>query len=53
MYGQHFQQSLDQPGMVFNPARDQLSLFAPENLIPRNGFGCRVPREGAHSPHSG
>ena len=25
MYGQHFQQSMDQPGMVANPARGQLN----------------------------
>ena len=24
VYGQHFQQSIDQPGMVVNPARGQL-----------------------------
>ena len=25
IYGQHFQQSIDQPGMVANPARGQLN----------------------------
>ena len=41
VYGQHFQQSMDQPGMVAISARGQLnrekkkklSSFAPENLV--------------------
>ena len=60
IYGQHFQQSMDQPGMVANPAHGQLnreinsslSPFAPENLVLRDGFGRPVPRQPAHSPHS-
>ena len=43
---------MDQPGKVANPARGQvnrkvsisLSLFAPENLVSRNGFGSPVLR---------
>ena len=27
MYDQHFQQGMDQPGMVANPARGQLNIF--------------------------
>ena len=30
-----------------------LSLFAPEDLISRDGFSCPVPRQPAHSPYSG
>ena len=30
-----------------------LSPFAPENLVSRDGFGGPVPRQPAHSPHSG
>ena len=49
------------PGMVANPARGQLnrgqyvslSPFASENLVSRDVFGCPVPRQLAHSPHSG
>ena len=48
--------SMDQPGKVANPARGQLdreinislSAFAPENLVPRDGFGSPVPRQPAH-----
>ena len=29
------------------------SPFAPENLAPRDGFGRPIPRQPAHSPHSG
>ena len=48
-----------------NPARGQLAkqgklipgvflpLFAPEILVSRDGFGRLVPRQPAHSPHSG
>ena len=48
--------------MVANLARDQLnrgkknislSPFVPENLVSRDGFGCLVPRQPAHSPYSG
>ena len=59
----HLQQSMDQSDMVFNPAINSgelnrkmgfsLSLFAPENLVSREGFGRLVPRQSAHSPHSG
>ena len=52
---------MDQPGKVANPARDQLnrknsiplSPYVPENLVSRDGFGCPVPRQSAHSPNSG
>ena len=53
---------MDQPGKVSNPARGQLNRknnhislfpFAPENLVSRDGFGGLVPRQPAHSPHSG
>ena len=52
---------MDQPGKVANPARGQLnsffssslSLFAPENLVSRDRFSRPVPRQPAHSPHSG
>ena len=27
--------------------------FAPENLASRDGLSCPVPRQPAHSPHSG
>ena len=30
-----------------------LSPFAPKNLVSRDGFGRPVPRQPAHSPHSG
>ena len=30
-----------------------LTLFAPDNLVPRDGISRLVPREPAHSPHSG
>ena len=59
--GQHFQQSLDQPGTVTNDSRGQLnrendlslSPFAPENLASSDRFGRPVPRQPAQSPHSG
>ena len=54
---------MDQPGKVANPARGQLhgeneysislSPFATENLVSRDRFGRPVPRQPAHSPHSG
>ena len=61
MYGQHFQQSIDQPGMVANPPRGKLitenyfslSPFAPENLVSLEGLGHAVPRQCAHSPQPG
>ena len=50
--------SMDQPSKVIaNPARGQLnreneyflsSVFAPENLISRDGFGSPIPRQPAH-----
>ena len=61
IYMASFQQSMDRPGMVANPARGQqareivlsISPFEPENLVTRGGFGRPVPRQPAHSPHSG
>ena len=53
---------MDHPGEVDNPARGQLnkekmiislSLFAPDNLVSQDKFGRPVPRQSAHSPHSG
>ena len=49
-------------GKIANPARDQLkngkidislSPYAPENLVSRDRFDRPVPRQPAHSPHSG
>ena len=45
--------------MVANPARGELnkenicslSLFAPENLVSRDSFGCPVPGQPAQFPH--
>ena len=56
MYGQHFQQRMDQPGMADNSARGQLNReivlsrfpFAPEKSVSRAGFGRPVPRKPAH-----
>ena len=61
MSGQHFQQSMDQTGMIARPARGQLNRenvfplppFAPENLVSRDGLGCPVPRQPAHFLQSG
>ena len=48
MYGDAYSKSMDQPGKVANPVRDQLirdrifpyrSAFASENLVLRDGFG--------------
>ena len=47
---------MDQLCMVANPARGQLnrkmnislSVFAPEDLVSRDGFGSPVPRQSAH-----
>ena len=53
---------MDKPGKVANPARGQLNgeneyisllPFAPENVVSRDGFGRPVPRQPAHSSHSG
>ena len=51
-----YQQSMDQPGKVANPARGQLnreneyslSPCVPENLVSRDGFSRLVPRQPAH-----
>ena len=60
MYGHRIYQfsskSMDQPGMVANPARGRytgkmnifLSPFAPEILVSRDGFGSPVSRQPAH-----
>ena len=57
MYGHTCSKSMDQPGMVANPARCQLNrehnislsaLFAPEKLVSRDGFGSPVPCQPAH-----
>ena len=49
--------SVDQPGKLAIPARGQLnrgnfislsSVFAPENLVSRHGFGSPVPRQPTH-----
>ena len=47
-----FNQSMNQPGKVANPARGRLnweydfsvSVFAPQILVSRDRFGCPVPR---------
>ena len=43
---------MDQPGKAVNPARGQLnislSVFAPENLVSRDGFGSPIPRQPVH-----
>ena len=60
MYGHTYSKSMDQPGEVANPARGQLnreknislSAFAPENLVPRNGFGSPVPRRQPSHLHT-
>ena len=52
---------MDQPGEVANPAPSQLNRenenfpvpVVAENLVSRDGFGRPVPRQPAHSPHSG
>ena len=51
MYGQHFQQNMDQPGKVGNPSRGQLNrksvffcVLVRENFVSRDGFGRPVPR---------
>ena len=61
-FGQNLnKQSMDQPDMLTNSARDQLnkeksdftlSPFAPENMVPRDGFGRPVPSQSASFPHS-
>ena len=33
-HSEHFQQSMDQPGMVTSPARDQLNMFFFFSLVP-------------------
>ena len=56
MCGHTYSKSMDQPGKVANPARGQLnremdislSVFAPENLVSRDGFGRPVRRQPDH-----
>ena len=56
LYGHTYSKSMDQQGMVANPACGQiagkmnisLSAFAPENLVSRDGFGSPVPRQPSH-----
>ena len=51
-----YSKSMDQPGMVANPARGQLnresniplSPCVPENLVSRDGLSRPVPRQPAH-----
>ena len=46
MYGKHFQQSMDQPGMVTNPARGQLNrgeCVSSRLLFWSRGIGSTVP----------
>ena len=55
MYGRiYIKSNKDQPGKVGNPVRGQLNremyislsaLFAPENLVLRDGFGSPVPHQ--------
>ena len=60
MYGQNFQQSMNQPVMVANPARGQLSRkiifslspYAPDNSVSRDRFGRSVLRQPVRSPHT-
>ena len=44
---------MDQPGKVAIINVFSLSPFVPDNLVSRDGFGHPVPRQPAHSPHSG
>ena len=52
MYGHKYCKGMGQPGKVAHPAHGQLnrendfslSPFAPDNLVPRDGFGRPVPR---------
>ena len=51
-----YSKNMNQPGKVANPARGllnreiniSLSLFSPEHLVSRDGFGSPVPRQSAH-----
>ena len=45
-----YSKTIDQPRKVANSARGQLNreIFAPENLVSRDGFGSPVPRHPAH-----
>ena len=60
-YGHYINQSINQPCKVANASRGQrnkekgnlMSPFAPENLVSRDGFGRPIPRQPAHSLHSG
>ena len=59
----HIAKSMNQPGKVANPASGQLnsqneqnislSPLASEDLVSRDGISRPVPRQPAHSPHSG
>ena len=58
MYGHTYSKCMDQPCKVTHPARGRtgkinfsLSVFAPENLISRDGFGSPVLRQPAHHLH--
>ena len=57
MYDHTYSKSMDQPGKVASPARGQLnrkkreiflSVFVPEDLVLRDGFGSPVPRQPAY-----
>ena len=49
MYGHHFQQSMDRPGMVANSARSwsaqQENESAPENLVSQKRLDRPIPRQ--------
>ena len=58
VWSSHMAKGMDQPCKVASPARGQLNresdLFAPENLVSRNGFGSsRRPASACSSPYSG
>ena len=62
VYSLHDADDVDQPGKDANLARGQLNreneYYFPfpvraEKLASRDGFGCPVPRQPAHSPYSG
>ena len=61
MCSQHFQQNMDHPGKVANPAGSQLNrdffFFAVPvralRMVSRDGFGRPIPRQPPHSPYSG
>ena len=49
MYGEHFQQSMDQPGKVANPTSGQLNRDRTVKLVSRGRFGRSAPHRPAHS----